>query len=344
MGPRVSVPLPGRPRVSVLLPVRDARATLGAALRSLARQSLGDFECLVVDDGSRDGSLDLAEAFARNDPRFRVLARPPAGLVAALNAGLTAARAPLVARMDADDLAHRRRLELQVAALDSDPSLAAVGAHVRLFPRRGLGPGMRAYEAWLRTLGSPESVRRDAFVECPIPHPTLVARRDRLPPEGYRDAGWPEDYDLALRLLARGECLGLVPRRLLAWRHTPGRLSQRDPRYAPEAFIACKASFLAAGFLAAHDRYVLWGYGGTGRALRRAIARHGPRPGAIVELHPRRVGQRIHGAPVVPPAALPALPRAPIVVSVAGAAARGEIRAALAGMGFRELDDFVCAA
>jgi cellulose synthase/poly-beta-1,6-N-acetylglucosamine synthase-like glycosyltransferase len=328
----------------VLLPVRDARETLAAALRSVARQTLVNFECLVVDDGSRDGSRELAEAFAARDARFRAIAREPDGLVPALNAGLAASRGRFVARMDADDLAHRRRLELQVGALEDDPSLAAVGAHVRLFPRDALGPGMRAYEAWLRSLGSAESVRRDAFVECPLPHPTLLARAERLPPEGYRDAGWPEDYDLVLRLLARGERLGVVPRRLHAWRHAPGRLSQRDPRYAPEAFTACKAAFLAAGFLAGRGRYVLWGYGGTGRALRRALARHGAIPGAIVELHPGRLGQRIHGAPVVAPEALPALRGTPIVVSVAGAGARAEIRACLSRMGFRELDDFVCAA
>jgi len=332
------------PRVSVLLPVRDARGTLAVALRSVARQTLPDFECVVVDDGSRDGSRALAESFAARDPRFRVLTREAQGLVAALNAGLAVARGRFVARMDADDIAHRRRLELQVAALEADPSLAAVGAHVRLFPRGALGPGMRAYEAWLLTLDSADAVRRDAFVECPLPHPTLVARRERLPPEGYRDCGWPEDYDLVLRLLARGERVGVVPRRLLAWRHGPARLSQRDPRYAPEAFTACKAAFLSDGFLAGHASYVLWGYGGTGRALRSALLARDRRPSAIVELHPGRLGQRIHGAPVVAPAALPSLPRAPIVVSVAGTAARAEIRAALAAMGFEELRDFVCAA
>jgi hypothetical protein len=246
--------------------------------------------------------------------------------------------------MDADDLMHRERLASQLAALEAEPGLAGVGCHVRLFPRRELREGARAYEHWLNTIDSPEAVRREAFVECPLAHPSLALRREVLARYGYRDLPWAEDYDLVLRLLGDGQRLGVVPRRLLCWRHGGPRLSRSDPRYAIERFTACKAAFLAAGFLAQTERYVLWGYGETGKALRRALATHGLLPARIVELHPRRLGETIHGAPVVPPEALPALPRRPIVVSVAGAGPRAEIRAALSAMGFRELEDFVVAA
>ena len=89
---------------------------------------------------------------------------------------------------------------------------------------------------------------------------------------------------------------------------------------------------------------MLWGYGGTGKAMRRALLERGKRPGWIVELHPGRLGTRIHGARVIPPEELRRVPRAPIVVSVAGATARGEIRDALARMGFEETRDYYCAA
>jgi glycosyltransferase involved in cell wall biosynthesis len=328
----------------VLLPARDAAATLDAALRSVARQSEPRLECVVADDGSRDATAAIAHAFARRDPRFRVLALPRRGLVEALADGLAACRAPFVARMDADDVMHRERLRAQLAALEADPALAAVGSHVRLFPREDLSDGMRRYERWLRSIATPASVRAEAFVECPIPHPTLCARADVLRAFGFRDAGWPEDYDLVLRLLAAGHALAVVPRRLHLWRDHPERLSRRSPRYAPAAFTACKAAFLAERFLAASAEYVLWGYGGTGRALRRALAAHGKRPSHVVEVHPRRLGQRIHGAPVIPPEALAALRAPRVVVSVAGERARAEIRAALAVMELREGRDFVCAA
>jgi len=98
------------PRVSILLPAFDAEDTLPASLESIRRQSEARFECLVVDDGSSDGTARVARAFAKRDPRFRVLTRDHAGIVPSLNAGLAACRAPWVARMDADDLMYRQRL------------------------------------------------------------------------------------------------------------------------------------------------------------------------------------------------------------------------------------------
>ncbi|MFQ5417706.1 MAG: glycosyltransferase family 2 protein, partial [Myxococcota bacterium] len=178
------------PDISILLPVFDGAATLGPCLRSISRQTLSSWECVLVDDGSRDGSRQLA----------------------------------------------------------------AVGCHVRLFPRSPLGPGMRRYERWLNTVDSRHRVRVEAFVECPIAHPTLLIRLPVLRALGYRDAGWPEDYDLFLRLLAEGHAGDIVPRRLLSKRHGSNTFSQSDGAYSPERFTACKAAFLARSFLAAAPR------------------------------------------------------------------------------------------
>jgi glycosyltransferase involved in cell wall biosynthesis len=332
------------PEVSVLLPAFDAEATLATALRSVLRQRERRWECIVVDDGSTDGTAACARRFAADDARFRMISVPHAGVVGALRLGLALARGRLVARMDADDVMHRDRLGAQRAALDAAPGLAAVGCHVRVFPRPTPSAGLRAYERWLNAIDCAARLRAEAFVECPVAHPTLMVRRDVLRALGYRDAGWPEDYDLVLRLLAAGHEIGVVPRRLHAWRDGPGRLWRRDARYRQERFAACKAAFLAGGILARSDTYVLWGYGATGRALRRALLAHGKRPSHVVDVHPGRLGMRIHGAPVISIADLAAAPRGPVVASVAGETPRRLIRAALVAMGLRETADFVCAA
>lgn len=337
----------GGPVVSILVPARDAAATLPACLESIRRQRGPSWECVVVDDGSRDASPALLARAAAEDARFRVLTQPPSGIVAALSRGLAACRGAYVARMDADDLMRSNRLARQAAALDADPSLSGVGCHVRLFPRTRQVSGRREYERWLGSLASPDDVARDAFVECPLAHPSLMLRRGVFERYGYRDAGWPEDYDLVLRLLEDGHRLGVVPERLLCWRDGAGRLSRTSDTYRLERFTACKAHFLARGLLRASEEYVLWGYGDTGRALSRELARHGKHPRAIVEVHPGRIGQRIRGAPVIEPAALPALlreRRSPVVASVARPGPRALVRAALDGFGLVELRDYVCAA
>lgn len=338
------MPRAAGPAVSVLLPVRDAAATLAACLRSVARQTLVDFECVVVDDGSRDDSAEIGDQWARRDPRFRVVRRERRGLVAALEIGIEACRGALIARMDADDLMHRMRLALQESALAADAALCAIGTHVRLFPRRDLRPGRLAYEAWLNGIGSADDVRREAMVECPVAHPTWMIRAEALRACRYRDVPWPEDYDLLLRLLASGRRLGVVPRRLLAWRDHPERLSRTDARYGLDRFVQAKAHFLCSGLLAGRDAYVLWGYGATGRSLARALFGMGRAPIAIVELHPGRLGNRILGAPVVAPAALSRWRGVPLLVSVAGSTPRTEIRAALLARGYAEERDFVCVA
>lgn len=330
--------------VSVLLPMRDAAATLLVCLRSIARQRDCRFECVVVDDGSRDESAAIAKRFATRDPRFRVLQRPARGIVASLNDGADQCRAPLVARMDADDLMHSQRLRLQVEALAAHPAWAGVGCHVRLFPRSALRGGLLEYEAWLRSMRGAEQIRAERFVECPLPHPTWMLRREVLQRLRYRDSDWPEDYELLLRILEKGDALGIVPRRLLAWRETDSRLWRRDPRYGTDRFGACRAHYLARGPLGQSDAYHLWGYGETGKALRRHLAGYGKHPAAILELHPRRLGERIHGAPVVPPEALPGLVKLPLLISVAGPAPRNEIRGQLRQWGFREGVDYHCAA
>ena len=336
------------PRVSVLLPVRDAEPFLGQCLDSLAAQTLPDFEVVAVDDGSRDASGALLAAAARRDPRLRVLTRPREGLVPALNRGLESCRAPYVARLDADDLAARRRLELQAAALDADPGLGVVSCRVRHFPSKEVGLGFRIYEGWLNGLLSHEQILRERFIESPLPHPSVMARRAVLQGAGgYRDRGWPEDYDLWLRLAAAGTRFAKLPRCLVGWRAHPGRLTHTDRRYAVERFLACKAHHLARGPLAGR-RTVVWGAGQTGRRLAKHLEREGAGPEAFVDIDPRKIGGSLRRRPVVAVDALPGLlaaPERPIVVTaVSSRGARRLIRARLAGWGLVEGADYWCAA
>lgn len=332
------------PAVSVLLPARNAEATLTPALRSVQRQTYADFECVLIDDGSSDATAAIAREFAASDPRFRLLQRPAAGLVASLNAGAAECRGRFIARMDADDLMHRERLAAQVRALEEDTALALVGTHVRLFPRTQLGTGMREYEIWLNQQQNTADLRADLFIESPLAHPTWMMRREVLARFPYRELPWTEDYDLLLRLVEAGEKIGVVPRRLLCWREHPGRLTHAAGNLRIEAFMEARAHFLARKFLLDHETYVLWGYGDTGRALRRALLPLGKTPSEIIEVHPGRIGQTIHGAKVIAPEELTAPAGRRLLASVARAGPRALVREALATAGWREGADFRCTA
>ncbi len=327
------------------MPVRDADRWLDEALDSLERQTFEDFEVVAVDDGSTDGSREILRRRAAREPRLRLLEQPPAGIVAALEAARATARGRYLARMDADDVARPERLERQVELLERDPSLAGCGTRVEYAPRAAVSSGARRYERWINALVEPDAIARDVFVECPLPHPTFFLRAESVARlGGWRDAGWPEDYDLVLRLWEAGQRLGKVPEVLLDWRERPDRLSRTDPTYDADAFRRCKIHYLERTLLEGRDGTVVWGAGPTGKAFGRALQRAGVEVRGWVDLDPRKIGKRIHGAPVVAPDGIGAFRGALCVAAVGQRGAREEIRAALEAAGWREMQDFVAVA
>jgi glycosyltransferase involved in cell wall biosynthesis len=332
------------PLVSVLLPVRDGAATLADCLGSLAAQTLGDHEVVAVDDGSRDGTRALLEQAARRDARVRVLATAARGIAPALNSALAAARAPLLARMDADDIAHPDRLRVQSRRLELDPSTDVLGCRVRLFGGGG-NAGMAAYVDWLNALTDHEAIVRDLFVESPLAHPSVMMRADALRAlGGYREFDGPEDYDLWLRAHRRGLRFAKEHAVLLDWRDGEGRLTRRDPRYGSTRFQAVKLEALLAGALRAPRPVVIWGAGPIGKSWARALRGRGRAVAAFVEVDARKLGRVLQGAPVLP-VAQAASPRGALHLAAVGQrGARERIRAAAAELGLREGDDLVAVA
>ncbi len=336
---------PREPYISVLLPVYNGGSFLRPAIDSVLAQTLGDFECLVVDDGSTDGSAAVAAGYARQDARVRLIRMGGRrGLVPALNAALAAARGQLLARMDADDVALPGRFARQAAELEREPALAFVSSRVAYQPEGPGTGGLRRYVEWQNSLLTPADIRRDLFVESPVVHPTVLMRRRVVDAAGgYRERAWPEDYDLWMRLLLAGGAAAKVPETLLVWRDHRGRLSRCGSAYSLPSFRRLKLHYLARAWLRAAERVQVCGAGPTGRWWARELVRAGYAVSRIIEIDPRRVGRRYRGIPIVAPSDL-GVRSERVVSAVASRAARESIRAFLSAAGLIDVQDFIAVA
>ncbi len=329
------------PAVSILMPVRNEEPYLPAALHSISAQTCTDWELVVVDDGSSDATPDILALAAAQDSRIRVIRRTGGGLVAALNDGLASCRAPLLARMDGDDISHPRRLERQVAYLVSHPDVGLVATGFCHFPRSSLKQGMLGYEEWQNGLLDHEAIMRDLFVESPFVHPSVMIRRHLLVNiGGYRDCGWAEDYDLWLRLAQTGTRFSRLPDQLFFWRDHPDRSTRTDSLYSTDAFRTCKLHYLLQGSLQHRTKVIIAGAGLEGRAWQRLLAGAGISVSAWIDVDPRKVGRELHGAPVLGTDNLTAL-KDLILVAIGVRGARNQFRQLALSLGLLEGRDYI---
>ncbi len=275
----------------------------------------------------------------------------PGGIVMALESGRAQARASLLARQDADDVSHPERLARQYEAMRHDEAAAVLGCRTEV--GETAGDGMRRYLEWLDRCIDPAACGREIWIESPIAHPTAMIRASVFDAVGgYRDVGWPEDYDLWLRIHRAGGSIRNLPDRLYRWTDRPGRLSRCDPRYSAESFLRCRLHHLRKFFAekGIARSLVVWGAGRDGGRLARAWERECSLPGppappivGFVDIDPRKVGRKRHDRDILDwNEARRRYPGAFYLVAVGVAGAREEIRGALSSSGCLEERDFLC--
>lgn len=248
-------------KVSVLLPVRNGEATIMQALTSLWQQTLPDFEVVLINDGSTDGTTDLLDQCL--DPRLKVVHGPPLGIAAALNKGLNYCRAPLVARMDADDIAHPERLEKQWQCFQDHPEVDVLASQVKFGGDVRVSKGYALYVDAINELLTHRQMWCRRFWDAPLAHPSVMFRKEAvLEAGGYSQEAVPEDYELWLRLFARGHRFAKLPEKLLRWNDHDNRLSRNHPNYHKKAFWQLKARYFADWLRSTHQEapaVYLWG-------------------------------------------------------------------------------------
>ena len=234
----------GAPRVSVLLPVYNGARYLPAAIDSVLAQTFGAFEFLILDDGSTDDTPRILARYAACDPRIRVVTRENRGLTVSLNELIEAAKAPLLARMDADDICLPDRFQKQVAYLDAHPEVDTLGGHALYVDeddRPIFVPGLPLDHERIDAMNL---TGRVALV-----HPSVMMRATSIRRIGGYDLAYPraEDLDLWLRLAERGRLANLSDT-VLRYRFTSGGVSGGNVnQQAALARQACEAAWMRRG-------------------------------------------------------------------------------------------------
>jgi glycosyltransferase involved in cell wall biosynthesis len=340
---------PTQPEVSILLPVYNAAETVEEAVRTLLHQAYASFEIIAVNDGSQDDSASILDRLGQLDSRMCPHHIDHVGLIGALNHGIEACTGQYVARFDADDRAHPDRLAKQVAYLDAHQDIAAVGSQVHCFPDEHVAEGFRVYESWINSLISSEDIAREIYIESPLVHPTVTIRREKLIEiGGYEEHGWPEDYDLWLRLHTAGERFAKIPEVLHEWREGDDRLTRTDSRYSVENFIRAKVHYLMKGPLKDRRQIVVWGAGQMGRRISKHFLREGAEILAFVDIDPKKIGNTRRGSPIISPDDLPGVVSGGdnpcVLAAVPSRGARALIRENLNGLGWVEGSEYICVA
>lgn len=198
-----------KPRISVVMPVYNALPFLDDSVNSILTQTFPDFEFVILDDASTDGSVERLRRWATRDERIKLHeSKTRLGLAGSSNAVVAHARAAIVARMDADDIAHPDRLLRQWQIIANHPDVAVVGTLCIGIDTQGRE--VRPRDRW-------RLLRRSGYI--PFPHGSAMFRRevfDRV--GGYDDIPGAEDQRLFSKMAAHGRVLTL-PDTLYSYRY-----------------------------------------------------------------------------------------------------------------------------
>ena len=332
------------------MPVRDGANHLVEALESVRASSFQDWELLVANHGSLDGTQEILSQFAAHDTRVQIIDFPrEVSFVTVLEQSRLACSTPYLARMDADDRMHEDRLAGDLNMLKADPELSVVSSQVELFPSTEVQEGMAIYMDWQNQILSPAQHDLEIWIEQTICNPAATFRNKSLDDVGgYQEGPFPEDYDLFVRLNVAGHLFKKRSQIGHYWRRHEASLSARSNHFSHDAFATVKARGLFEKFRLNENPVCVLGSGRHGGRIAKLLMGHGASVNAFFDVSPVRIGKQRHGVPILAQGELASWKKNhPYGFAIGAVGVRGRrpvVRQLMAEAGFVENMDAICIA
>lgn len=267
------------PEITVIIPFFNAENTLDRAVQSIESQTFRNFECIIVNNNSTDGSRLRAVKWQDRDPRIKLMEESKQGVVFAFKKGAENACGKYIARMDADDWAHPRRLDLQYEYLELNPEVEVVSGLVYHKSISGRRDGLKNYADWTNNVRTYKEICVNRFVDSPIVNPTAMWRKETGENFGlYRNGDFPEDYEMWLRWLEQGVRIEKIPQIVLEWYDSDSRLTRTHPSYSDDAFYRIKTFYLSNWLEKNnpfHPNVAIWGASKISRKRAKMLENYG---------------------------------------------------------------------
>lgn len=284
------------PAISVILPFFNAQDFLEEAIDSVLNQTFKNFELILINDGSYDDSLSIAESFKNIDNRVKIITQCNRGMAIALNKGIELSKADIIARMDGDDICHPDRLKMQFEKLKSMPENSLVSTLVQPFSIHKISEGSQRYFYWLNSKVSHDQIIEGLFKESPIIHPSVMFTKKAFLDSGkYLEYNGPEDYDLWLKMAQNETTFSKIPLILLNYRIHNNNLSRNDmSHYGLDLFKDRQYKFIANNLntfaSTKNKKLAICGFGKDGKKLFKTLKKSKIDVDYFIDVSPKKIG------------------------------------------------------
>ncbi|MFL1012273.1 glycosyltransferase family 2 protein [Flavisericum labens] len=329
------------PLVSILVPFKNTERFLMECVQSVIEQTYQNWELLMVDDHSSDGSYNLVNKFAKTDSRIKLFKNTGSGIIDALQLAFSKSTGDFITRMDSDDIMMPNKIEvLSNNLLENGKNHVAVGL-VKYFAEGGVKPGYKSYETWLNKLTIVGSNYNDIYKECVVPSPCwMVYREDLLVCDAFNPNIYPEDYDLTFRFYKKGYRIIPCSEVLHQWRDYSTRTSRTHVHYAENHFAQLKINHFLDIDFNPNKTLTIWGAGTKGKIIAKILIDKNINFEWICD-NPKKIGKDIYGITMQPFEKLAKIKAPQSIITVANKDAQKEIRAFLKDLNLKPVDDYI---